>query len=278
MISVRDLTFRYKGTDAPALSEVSLEVAEGEFCVVIGANGAGKTSLCYLLAGFMPQFFEGYLEGDVSIDEEDVLPVAPSELAGQVGLLFQNPFNQITGARFTVREEVAFGMENLGVPRDEMEERVAAALELVGLDGLEGRSPFALSGGQQQRLAIASVLVMEPRVLILDEPTSQLDPVGTREVFSALDRLSAEKRATIVLAEHKIEWAAAFADRVIALERGRILADGPPRAVLGQDLPLSDSLPQTRYTRISRRLRRQGLAPQDGALPVTLEEAVEFLQ
>jgi energy-coupling factor transporter ATP-binding protein EcfA2 len=202
-----------------------------------------------------------------------------AELAGTVGLVFANPFNQITGARFTVREEIAFGLENLGVPREKMESRVADVMALAGLTGVADRSPYALSGGQQQRLAIASVLVMDPQILVLDEPTSQLDPVGTREVFSVLHDLAATDDITIVLASHKLEWVAVYADRVIVLDDGRVVADGPPADILASpDLPGHGVRP-TRYTQAAVAAQAAGaVGPGKRPLPVTLEQAIEFFQ
>lgn len=273
MISVDNLTYRYPATEEPALSNVSLAIEEGSYVALVGANGAGKSTLCYALAGFIPHFYKGALSGGVTVDGAPLADRALSDLAGTIGLVFQDPFNQITGARFTIREEVAFGLENLGVGRDEMEDRVAEALSLVGLDGIGNRSPYEISGGQQQRLAIASVIVMRPRVLVLDEPTSQLDPAGTRELFSTLARLARDRSTTIVVAEHKIEWVAAFADRVIVLEAGTMAADGSPRDVLSREFA---GLRRTSYTRAAAEARSRGLADRDRPLPVTLEQAVEF--
>ncbi len=139
-----------------------------------------------------------------------------------VGLVFQNPFNQISGAKYSVYEEVAFGLENLGVAREEIRSRVDQALILTGIDGLADRSPYSLSGGQQQRVALTSILVMQPKILVLDEPTSQMDPIGTREVFGVIRSLT-ERGMTVVMAEHKIEWVAQFADRVVALYEGKVI-------------------------------------------------------
>jgi energy-coupling factor transport system ATP-binding protein len=276
MIDIENLTYTYPVTSTPALRDLSLHVPAGQFCAVVGANGAGKSTLCYALAGLIPHFYQGKLGGSIEVAGHDIVQTPLSELAGEIGLVFQNPFNQITGARFTVREEVAFGLENLGVPRDEMMTRTGEALALVGLGDLADRSPYALSGGQQQRLAIASVIVMQPRVLVLDEPTSQLDPVGTREVFAALRALAETGETTVVLVEHKLEWAATFAGRVVALAEGRIVADGPPREVLTSPLMTEHGIGATRYTLAARRAQAEKLASGDRPLPVTLDEAVEF--
>jgi len=276
MIHVHDLTYRYPGQSRPALLDVNLDVPAGQFCAVVGANAAGKSTLCYALTGFVPHFYRGKLQGTISVAGRDLLQTPPGELAGEIGLVFQNPFNQITGARFTVREEVAFGLENLGLPREEILSRIDEALALTGLADVADRSPYALSGGQQQRLAIASMVVMRPRVLVLDEPTSQLDPVGTREVFAALSALAAAGDTTVVLAEHKLEWLAAFAQRVVALSGGQIVADGPPREVLTSPEIKGCGVGQTRYTQAARVAQRDGLVPADKPLPITLQQAIDF--
>src|SRR3990172_2079003 len=176
MITLQDLTYTYPGAEGPALSRLSVTVPAGQVCAVIGANGAGKPPLSHALPGFTPHFFGGTLQGEVRVADFSIPDTPLAELAGTTGLVFQNPFNQITGARFSVFDEVAFGLENLGIAREEILDRCRSALELTGLQVLADRSPFDLSGGQMQRLAIASMLAMRPRVLVLDEPTSQLDP------------------------------------------------------------------------------------------------------
>lgn len=276
-IEITQLTYSYPRADRPALDHISLAIPAGEFCAVVGANGAGKSTLCYALAGFMPGFFRGDLTGDIMAGGLDVVAASVAEVAGTVGLVYANPFNQITGARFTVREEIAFGLENLGVPREEMGRRVDRVMSLAKLTDLADRSPFALSGGQQQRLAIASVLVMDPQILVLDEPTSQLDPIGTREVFSLLHDLAATDAITILLASHKLEWVATFADRVLVLDDGRVAADGVPADVLASpDLPGYGVKP-TRYTQAAVAAQAAGtVSASKRPLPVTLAQAIEF--
>jgi len=272
------VTYFYPRATTPALAGVTLEIPAGQFCAVIGASGAGKSTLCYTLAGFAPHFYRGKLSGGVEVAGVDVPASSLAQLAGHVGLVFANPFNQITGARFTVREEIAFGLENMGVPLDEMAARVEDILGFAGLRDLAERSPFALSGGQQQRLAIASVLVMRPPVIVLDEPTSQLDPIGSREVFAVLRDLAATDAATVVLAEQKLEWVAVFADRVLVLHEGRIVADGLPGDVLASADLAQYGLQPTRYTQVARAAQAAGFRADRRDLPVTLEEAVEFFR
>lgn len=272
IIDITGLTYTYPHTDRPALRDLSLQVEAGEFVAIIGANGAGKSTLCYTLTGFVPHFYQGELEGRVHVAGLDTGEHPLEDIVLAAGLVFQNPFNQISGAKFTVYEEIAFGLENLGVPRQEMAARIERALALAGISDLAGRSPYALSGGQQQRVALASMLVMEPRVLVLDEPTSQLDPIGSREVFAVIQEMS-RQGMTVVMAEHKLEWVAAFAGRVIALADGQIILDGPPAEVLTSPLLESHHIGQTRYTAVARQARARGLWPGDRPLPVTLDEA-----
>jgi energy-coupling factor transporter ATP-binding protein EcfA2 len=273
IVNLQNVTYKYPLTDAPVLENINLQVEEGEFVAVIGPNGAGKSTLCYTLSGFIPHFYKGELTGTVEVAGIETLSSTLGEWVMNVGLAFQNPFNQISGAKYTVFEEIAFGLENIGVPRTEMKGRVDRAMKMTGISDLADRSPYSLSGGQQQRVALTSILVMEPKVLVLDEPTSQMDPVGTREVFGVI-RAMAEHGMTVVLAEHKVEWIAQFADRVIALHEGKILLDGKPGEILTSDLLEGKGFGISRYTSTAREAQKQGLWPNNRSLPVTLDEAV----
>jgi energy-coupling factor transport system ATP-binding protein len=273
MIALRDVRYAYPDATAWALDGVSLQIAAGEVCALAGPNGAGKSTLCYAIAGFVPHYFHGRLEGDVIVDGRRTVDHPLGELVTRCGLVFHNPLNQISGARFTVREELAFGLENLGVPRPEMIARIDEVLHLLSITPLADRSPFELSGGQQQRVAIASILVMRPRVLVLDEPTSQLDPLGTREVLGAIHALS-RAGVTVVLAEHKPELIAEVADRVVVLHRGKLVLDGPPREVLAAPELRDLGVTVSRYTEAAHRGRERDLWPAHESLPVTLEQAV----
>jgi energy-coupling factor transport system ATP-binding protein len=274
MIDLKDVSYYYPGTTSPALKDISLSIPSGQFLGVVGENGAGKSTLAYTLAGFIPHFYHGTLHGQVTVADNPIQTTPLSELVLKVGLVFQNPFNQISGTKFTVREEIAFGLENLGLPRQEMLSRSAAVMELVGISALADRSPLALSGGQMQRVVIAAVLAMRPQVLVLDEPTSQLDPIGSREVFAAVRALASEGQMTVVMIEHKLEWLAVFADRMVALAGGTIAADGLPAEVLTDASLLGRGIGQTRYTQAARRAQENGSWPASQPLPVTLEEAV----
>jgi len=274
IVEIRDLTYQYPLTDNPALRNINLEVHEGEFVAIVGPNGAGKSTLCYTISGFIPHFFKGELDGSVRVADIETKEVGLEDCVLKVGLAFQNPFNQISGSKFTVFEEIAFGLENIGVPREEMITRVEAAMALTGISELAQRSPYSLSGGQQQRVALASILVMEPEGLVLDEPTSQLDPIGTREVFQVIKEMSA-RGMTVVMAEHKVEWVAEFADRVIALHEGEIILQGSPSEVFSSPLLVEIGGNVSRYTSVARKAAAESLWPAGRQLPVTLSQAIE---
>ncbi len=273
IVNLKDVTYKYPLTQEPVLKNITLQVDEGEFVAVIGPNGAGKSTLCYTIAGFVPHFFKGEMTGTVEVAGNESSKSNLHEWVLNVGLAFQNPFNQISGAKYTVFEELAFGLENIGMPREEMIPRVNDAMKLTGISDLADRSPYSLSGGQQQRVALTSILVMQPKVLVLDEPTSQMDPIGTREVFGTI-RTMAERGMTVIMVEHKVEWIANFADRVVALRGGQILLDGKPRDVLTSDLLTDKGFGISRYTSVARKAKEMGLWKKE-KLPVTLEEAVK---
>jgi len=231
-ISVKNVTYTYPEQDTPALKRISLEVKEGEYLVIMGPNGAGKTTLCVLLNGVIPNVLGGRMRGRVDVMGLDTRRHHVYEIAQYVGMVLQDPEAQIFTSN--VRSEAAFAAENLGVPREEMIERIEWALEIVRLQDFVKRPPTQLSGGQKQRLAIAAGLVMRPAVLVLDEPTSQLDPIGAQEVFSVLHDLNQDIGMTVVLSTHKSEYAARYADRVVVLNEGQIVAEGIPSDVFSQ--------------------------------------------
>lgn len=275
VIRLQRVSHTYPGSSVPALKDVSLSIPAGQFCAVVGGNGAGKSTLAYTIAGYVPHFYHGTLQGSVIVAGVNTRESSIGELVSSVGLVFQNPFNQISGTRLTVFEEIAFGMENLGIDRGEMHARSQAVMELVGIGDLADRSPLSLSGGQMQRVAIASILVMQPQILVLDEPTSQLDPIGSREVLAAIQSLAGERGITVVVIEHKLEWLADHAERMIALADGALVADGAPRDVLADESLWGRGVGRTRYTHVAWQARQAGSWPDGLQLPVTLGQAVD---
>jgi energy-coupling factor transporter ATPase len=273
-ITVRDVRWRYTGTEDDVLRGVSLDVDEGEIVLLTGRNGAGKTTFCNLLNGLIPHFYSGDLRGDVIVDGIDTKESFVGFLATRVGLLFQDPASQLISG--SVEDEVDFALENIGLPVAEIEERTQAALEYVGLDNYKDRPPFALSGGQQQAVALACIMALNPVIYVLDEPTSNLDPYGTLQIFSLLDKLATEQRRTIVVVEHKLEELIDTADRVVVLNEGKIVTSGTPREVLGGKAELLSEMglwpPQMAL--LAYRLRHLGLM-KEGIAPLTLKEGIE---
>jgi len=237
-ISLQDVTFAYEG-DVVALRDLNLTARKGEFVVVLGANGAGKSTLCYLLSGIVPHIYGGRRRGHVSVAGLDPWDEPLYVTAQRCGVLMQDPEVQLFMP--TLRAELAFGPANLGVPRDEIVRRLQAALALVRLEGLEEHNPRDLSGGQKQRAALAAVLTMNPQVLVLDEPTSQLDPLGRWEVVEAIERLKQKGDLTIVMTTHETEEILRLADQVLVLEGGETVLQGPPTAVFTQAKRLDEA-------------------------------------
>src|SRR5918992_4182251 len=220
VVSVRNLGYRYRGRRDAALRGVDLEIGEGEFVVVMGPSGAGKSTLCVSLNCLIPHFFRGRMEGEVRIRGRSTREGKVGEFAREVGLVFQDFEAQLFSTNVAL--EVAFGPENLGVEREEMVRRVESVLKRVRLEGFEGRQPATLSGGQKQRLAIASVLSVEPRILCLDEPTTDLDPLGKLEVFEVAAELKRRDDVTLIVVEHEIEETL-DADRIVLLQEGKVI-------------------------------------------------------
>jgi len=272
-IEVKNLSVKYPLSDSYALHNITFTITKGEIVGVIGPTGSGKTTLCLSLKGLIPHLIPAKMEGSVKILGIDTREVSVPELSKLVGLVLDDPEAQLT--QLTVEDEVALGLENLGVEPSEIRERVREALALVGLEGFEDRAPIDLSGGQQQRLAIASVIAMSPPILILDEPTSNLDPVGKEEVFEALHRLRREKGLTIVIVEHEIERLAEFADKIMVLYNGKLLFMDSPKRVfsLVEELnSIGERVPQV--TELSYNLKRRYPELFSDELPTTLLEAI----
>jgi energy-coupling factor transporter ATP-binding protein EcfA2 len=231
IISIEGLTFTYQGSERPVLRDVSLEVGEGEFLVICGATGCGKSTLLRCINGLIPHMYPGAYAGRVFVDGQLVSETPIRELARKVGFVFQNPENQLF--MFSVEREVAFALENLGYPREEIVERTRFALERLSISHLARIPPFELSDGQKQRVALASALALRPRILILDEPTSLLDPYTASEMLLTVDGLRRELQMTVVLVEHRLELVAPLATRLVVMADGRVEAVGRPEEILG---------------------------------------------
>jgi energy-coupling factor transporter ATP-binding protein EcfA2 len=230
IIDVKDLCYTYPNFAEPTLSGISMTIARGDFVLLTGPSGCGKTTLCRCLIGLIPHFYGGDLTGEVVVANLSVKDHTISELAQHVGFVFQNPENQLFA--LSVEKDVAFGLENLAKPRAEIRKNVDWAMDLMGIGGLRDAAPFELSGGQKQRVAVASVLAMKPEVMVLDEPTSFLDPVTARKLFEVIKSLNDELGLTVVLVEHRLSLLSTYVNRIIVMDEGRVRLDGPPLDVL----------------------------------------------
>ncbi|MBS7648826.1 ATP-binding cassette domain-containing protein [Candidatus Bathyarchaeota archaeon] len=268
-IKIKNLSFTYPRGEKPAIDNINLEVKKGEFLVIMGPNGAGKTTLCLPLNGVIPTVINGEYNGKVIVEGMVTTEHMVYELAQKVGVTLQDPESQLFCP--TVKSEIVFGPENLGVPREEILSRLANALKVTRLEGREENSPLQLSGGQKQRCALAAAIAIRPEILVLDEPTSQLDPVGTSEVFSVVSELNKKYGVTVIMAEHKSEEIAEFADRVLVLHEGKIVAEGDPHEVFVQHELLNKIY--VKIPQVSQFASRLSTRVKFDPFPVTIDEA-----
>jgi energy-coupling factor transport system ATP-binding protein len=271
IIKIENLSVQYLEQETKALDGVSLEVEEGEFIAILGAHGAGKTTLCLSINGIVPNMIQADMFGKIEVAGEVPPKIPVRELATKVGSVFDNPEFQMS--QLTVFEEVALGLQNLGVDKETIIKNITASLELVGLSGFEERSPFEISGGQQQRLAMASALSMKPQILVLDEPTSNLDPIGKEEVFTVTRRINQEEGLTVIIAEHEVEVIAEYADKVILLEEGKITQVGTPEELFPKLVDIQSDV----GVRIPQITDFASRVPDKfkGSIPVTVDQAVK---
>ena len=274
-IQIKNLTYRYPTSEADVLKDVSFTVKKGELCAIVGANGSGKTTLCNAIRGFVPKFYKGEISGDVLVNGRDVKEDPDGKNALEIGFVFQNPFTQISGIASTVYEELAYGLENMGVEPEEIRQRIERIMELTKIQEFRDRDPYQLSGGQQQRVALAAILVMDQDVLVIDEPTSQLDPQSTDDVFEII-KLMKSMGKTIVLVEHKMEQIAEYADQIIVLDGGQVVMEGTPKEVFSDPDCLKYHTRPPQSTRIALELKKEGVNLAE--IPVTVEETVGMIR
>lgn len=252
-LKLKNINYKYPLSENQVLKNVNIDIKKGEFWAVIGKNGSGKTTLCNLLRGFIPDFYKGELSGEVIVENRKLSEYSPEEIVKKIGFVFQNPFTQISGVKETVFEETAFGLENLGLEVDYIRDKVEEVLKLLQIEHLRNKNPYELSGGQRQKVAFASIIAMDPEILIIDEPTSQLDPQGTEEIFKIINMLS-EKGKTVILVEHKIELIGEYAEKVIVLDEGEIILTGKTKDVLKNKVLVEKGIGIPQYTMLAYKL------------------------
>jgi energy-coupling factor transporter ATP-binding protein EcfA2 len=270
VVHVDQLSFRYIDAEKPALDGVSFDINEGEVVVLAGRSGCGKSTLLRCINGLIPHMYAGEYRGSITVDGERVDQTPMSKLAQKVGLLFQNPENQIF--MFSVERDIAFGLENLSVPREEMQKRVTEAMNLLEITPLAHRAPHELSDGQKQRVALAGVIAMRPRLVILDEPTSLLDPQTASELISLIHKLNNEG-LTFIIVEHRLELLAPIADRLIVMDNGLKVLEGTPEQVLADPRAPDYGILVPPISKLYAELADGGLKLKD--YPATPEEMAE---
>lgn len=270
---LEDVSYKYPLEDREILKNINLDIKKGEFWAVIGKNGSGKTTLCNVLRRFVPDFYKGELKGRITLEGKKLKDYSAKEIVQKVGFVFQNPFTQISGVKETVFEEIAFGLENLALDAEYIRKRVEETLKLLRIEELRDKNPYELSGGQGQKVALASIIAMDPEIMVIDEPTSQLDPKGTEEIFEIIDILKKEGK-TIILVEHKLELIAEYAEKVMVLDEGEMILSGNTEDVLKNKILIEKEIGIPQYAALAYRLMDEGKVKFE-EIPITKEKAVE---
>jgi energy-coupling factor transport system ATP-binding protein len=274
IIETKNLTYTYPGATKSSIENVSIKIEKGEFVLITGPSGCGKTTLCRTFNGLVPHFYQGEIKGEINVAGLNTLDKHTYEMAKHVGLVFQNPENQLFA--LSIEKDVAFGLENNGVSRVEMRKKVDWALNQTGIYDIRERSPHEISGGQQQRVAIASVLAMEPDIIVLDEPTSFLDPLSAEKIFEVIYKLNKEQGITVVLVEHRLDLTAKYANHLIVMDRGMVRFEGDPRDVLSSDETRLIGVGIPKATLLYEMLKKEGLNLK-GKIPLSSEELADQL-
>jgi len=273
LVRIEDLSFRYLDADKSALTGVNLEIKQGEVVILAGQSGCGKSTLLRSINGLIPHMYPGDYQGRILIDGKVVSETSMGELAQKVGLLFQNPENQIF--MFSVERDIAFGLENLGLPRPEIRRRVDEAMGVLHIESLALRAPHELSDGQKQRVALAGIIAMRPKLIILDEPTSLLDPKTASELVSLVHKLNREVGITFVIVEHRLELLTPIADRIVVMDKGRKVMDGAPAEILTSPESSGFGIAIPPVFKLYAQLTSDGV--RLGRTPLTPEEMAEEL-
>ena len=273
---IENVSYKYPLEEKQALKNINIEIKKGEFWAVIGKNGSGKTTFCNMLRRFVPDFYKGELTGKITLEDKELKDYSQKELVQKIGFVFQNPFTQISGVKDTVFDEIAYGLENLGLDKGEIISRVEKILKLLEIEKLRDRNPYDLSGGQKQRVALASIIAMDPDILVIDEPTSQLDPKGTEDIFKIIN-LMANEGKTIILVEHKLELIVEYAQNILVLDEGEIILSGKAEEVLNNKILLEKEIGMTQYSMLAYELEKAGKIEFE-EIPITKEKIVELLK
>jgi len=274
IIKFKNFHFRYKGNDEYALKNINLEIGSNKFILLAGETGSGKTSLIRCMNGLIPQFYAGYYKGHVEISGKNTNETTISELSNDIGIVFQNPENQLI--TMNVEHEIAFGLENLGISREIIRERIKEVVEITEIESIIDKAPFEISGGEQQRVAIASILVLEPRVIILDEPTANLDPLFARKILNLLKKIQVEKKITIIISEHRMDLILPLVDEIILMKESEILAHDTKNNIINTNTFENLNINKPKIYSIFNELKNRNRFQHD--LPVSIQDAINMLK
>jgi len=275
LIRFENFFYRYKGNEEYALNNINLKIEnEDNFILLCGETGSGKTTLIKCMNGLIPQFYSGFYKGRVFINEINTVKTSIAKLSTEVGIVFQNPENQLIA--MNVEHEIAFGLENLGIPRKEMAQKIEESASLTEIEHLLDKAPFELSGGEQQRVAIASVLVLEPKIIILDEPTALLDPQMARKIVHLLKEIQLERKITILISEHRLDLLLPFADQMILMKNGSVIEHNSLETVFNGEKFQNLNLNKPVIYKIFKKLKEENLF--EGQLPTSISEVVNSLK
>ncbi len=273
-IEFENVSYAYPLTNKAAIKNVTCSFEEGKCYGIIGPNAAGKTTLCNLMRGLCPKFYKGFLKGAVTIYGKNLDEWDEGELSIRIGYVFQDPFAQISGVKETVFEEIGMGLENLGVEQNEMIKRILSIAKLVNIEHLLQKNPLALSGGQCQRVAFASVLALNSDIIVIDEPTSQLDPEGTNDVFALIHELKKQGK-TIIIAEHKVDLMADYCDEMIVMAQGKLIVQGSTREVFSNPILKEHDIQVPQVVKLARYFEEKNNNQLE--IPINETEAITFL-
>ena len=274
LIRFNNFSFRYKGNEEYALNRINLEIKENSFILLAGETGSGKTSLIRCLNGLIPQFYAGYYKGSVEIDGKNTLTTPISDLSTVVGIVFQNPENQLVA--MNVEHEIAFGMENLGIHPNEIGKRIKEVIKITEIEDLLERAPFEISGGEKQRVAIASVLVLDPKILILDEPTANLDPFFANKIIRMLKKIQEKKNISIIISEHRMDLLVPLVDDIILMENGKLIAYDDKNIIMNSELFQKLNINKPKIYSLFSGLEKNHL--QFDKIPISLEDALNLFK
>ncbi|MHA1987643.1 MAG: energy-coupling factor ABC transporter ATP-binding protein [Promethearchaeota archaeon] len=275
LIRFEKFSYRYKGNEEYALNDINLRIAKDDnFVLLCGETGSGKTTLIRCMNGLIPQFYSGFYKGKVFINEVNTVETSIANLSTEVGIVFQNPENQLIA--MNVEHEIAFGLENLGVPRQKIAQKIEESASLTEIEHLLDKAPFELSGGEQQRVAIASILVLEPKLLILDEPTALLDPQMAKKIINLLKEIQLERKITILISEHRLDLLLPFADQMILMQNGKVIEQDILEKVLNGDNFQNLNLNKPVIYSIFMKLREENLF--EGRIPHSIPDAINSLK